>query len=189
MRVYHFLIVSLILSCNTIKKLESKAISKVFTAKEITELKRLLYFVDESIIQQYPDAIDIPSAYHMFFKDRDTFEKIDKKGILDNQKQEQLLLINELSVSKEIWNIDSTEFKLLNSTRDIDARGRYLNDYLRKMQTSTKFLEYYCESVFFSENLNPHSDGILYQNYEHFNLTREAERLIVAIHLLTINAR
>lgn len=180
------------LSCNSggnNKLSNDLLIKKHFSKKEVKDLESILYYFDNLVMNGCDN--NLLQCYHSYLS---TF-KNDKEGEIDfkissEEQNEVLSSIKETTFDK-IWYYslsfkdnykDTTKVLMLKST------SSYM-DFIKDAGKKNTHINKYYKLFMSSEDLSASVISYIINNYDKFNLMDEKERLILAIHYMTISER
>jgi hypothetical protein len=178
------------LSCNSAVFSQSlkndTLIQSYFSQNEINDLENILSFFNNEITKNCSGDLD--KCYNMYFENIQ--EKFKKNDFGIPQEKEDILLKNiRQSTFDKIWS-ESIAFK--NNRKDtadiiiMNINGQYMN-FLKEYGSIKQFIYPYYYGIKITGDINAGSINSMILNYDKFNIKDEKDRLIIAIHYLTVN--
>lgn len=169
----------LILSCKT----ETKIVNPhgIYSDNELIELNEILSEFDKTLSDKY-NTDNITDAYHMFSKVvADQYQVPIWKELKDLSDE-----VIELEVFSEVWhkNIYQNEPQGFN----MNPEGKYI-DYLEFIGQNTEFIKIYVDQYKSADDILPSIVGGFSAHIEELDLKDKNNRLIFAIHYLTLMNR
>jgi len=177
------------LACN-------KLIMKHFSKKDTSTLKEILIYFEKyvKIFSDSNTSIDICYVNYC-----EHLKNNSEQGslILGFPYQEEFIFLNTLDERSfnKIWFF-TRSYRLekgikvyyFPQTIDMSYKSPYMN-LLRDIATQNPNLSYYYENYQRAGTMNSELINFVLTNYNEFNFTRTEERLMLAVHYLTVNSR
>jgi len=180
-------IVLAVFSCKNYnhKSNEDKLLLNYFSKQEIKDLEKILNFFENEICKE--NNSNIEACYKSFLKKADINYK-NKDFKISLSKQNELIKNISKSTYNKIW-INGISFK--NNHKDtikimmLNTKSTYMN-FIKEINKDY-INEYYNLATGFVVGINAGTTNFMINNYDEFNIKEKSERLIIAIHFLTIN--
>ncbi|MFY0685350.1 MAG: hypothetical protein JXR20_12430 [Balneola sp.] len=180
----------LLCSCGSISLEEDSIVQKHFSESEIAYLDSILTFFDMEVVKQTSCTEIIPSYKKLFQIVKDSLET-DRSSIaieIDQQKYQKLFSTLPDSFQQKLWytgyahdsrTADSTFF------RDLRSTGTYAA-FLKTTSKRNDFLFEYYDDLEHGASITPSMNANMLLFPEKLDIEKERERLIYAIHFITL---
>lgn len=179
----------LIYSCSPISLEEDPIVKKHFSNSEIAHFDSILTFFDKEVINQTPSHETIPSYKELFQIITDSIET-DPSTLpleIDGKKLEALLHNLPDSLSKNWYTGYSYTYSTGDSTifRDLTPFGQY-GEFLKSAARKNEFIAEYYADFISAQAISPSMIANMLLFPEKLDIEKERERLIYAIHFITL---
>ncbi len=187
--IFLFALVFLMPNTSCVRAEEGENLRKYFSKEEVSELKGLTAFFD-SIVQQKTLIKNKPLAYKQFLKklsdSKSHTEAIENYKFRFNNNQK---IKNRVSseLFNKIWSIEKgydVKNKDSVTTLNINRKNQYMK--LLNSKSETMVHKYY-EEIMNSGGISPSLTAILQHSYADLDFKDYDNRLIVAIHYITLS--
>ena len=180
----------LLCSCSSVSLEEDPIVKKHFSESEITYLDSILTFFDNEVVKQTPST-DIFSSYEELFqiiKDSLDRELPSFPMYINEQRLDFLISTIPESFQEKIWYTkysynseteDSTYFRGLISSSTYSS-------FLNTASEKNSFLDEYFNDLRDGASITPSMTAQILLFPEKLNIKNERERLIYAIHFITL---
>ena len=193
-----FLIATTILSCTPYTKgelIDNTTIVKVFNKEEIVSLESIITFFDKIIMEktQLPKVNDAYCSYFETINKMESFDEFEKLIHIENKESYRNLItqLKENGMYKKIW-IDAYKYKsfvrkdtLKTYRRYKWENGKYMN-FLRLVGEKDTFIKDYRESIIACGDICLTDIVSFMKFYKRFDFNKEIDRLMYALHYLTL---
>lgn len=164
-----------------------KLLSEYFSDNEIDDLSDLVAYFDSVITGNYPnDSESLSESYDTFFKG---IRSVRNVGDMYNQyftkfDQQKIFKCLDKDLMTKIWKIDyiSTKCGKQDTILELRGEGAYMS-FLKRSPILVK----YCESIEIAGDISPASLSIFIPVQDKLNLNNISDRLIVAVHYLSLS--
>ena len=180
----------LLCSCSSISLEKDLIVEKHFSESEIAFLDSILTFFDNEVVKQTPSEEVYPSYKELFqiIKDSLDNESPSFPMDIDRQRLDNLFSTIPESFREKLWytkysynseNEDSTYF------RGLISSGVY-SSFLKTASEKNSFLTEYFSDLRDGASITPSMTAQMLLFPEKLNIKKERERLIYAIHFITL---
>lgn len=193
-----FIAVFTLFSCQSKFDLKSdKHLTEVFTENEVSEIKKMIHYVDDRVIE-ITDNKDIEQAYHQLFDKIDQTMQDSSKFLVPFEEEQKYEFLENLDtkVFNEFWYMgihlrrtvykdsiyeDIDNYKYL----DLTHRGRY-SDYLEKIGENDAYYQSVKETLDIAAGLAPSIVASFLKMHNEFDFTIPKNRLWAVVFILSI---
>lgn len=183
----------LCISCESVGLEEDPIVKKHFSETEILHLNSILNFFDKEVEEQTPESIGIIKSYNSRFQVIKDSMQVSNPNvpILEIDSKKLKLLMSELpdSLINNIWYSFYRHDSFTNDSSkflDIHPSSTY-SEFLKSASSKSKFIAEYYDHLQQMTAISPsmHANMLLFP--EKLNIQKERERLIYAIHFISLN--
>jgi len=178
----------LILGCQPNRPIElhdDEIVTRHFNKSEITYLQSLLKFIDSEIRQFSTEGSLIKDKYHNFFEALKYQAEIDPYGELAKFDLNELgIILSDIpdSFLDEIWHQHSVSPE---SEVSLNHAGRFAR-FIQEAAKTNPFLNEYFDTLEYTDGISPSMYASVLMKPEEIELRLDRERLILAVHYITV---
>ncbi len=180
----------LLCSCGTISLEEDPIVKKHFSEYEITYLDSILTFFDNEVVKQTPSADFFSSYEELFLNIKESLDREYPSFPMDIDKQRLDNLFSTIpeSFHEKLWY---TKYSYNSETEDstyfrgLISSGIY-SSFLKSASEKNSFLNEYLSDLRDGASITPSMTAQMLLFPEKLNIKKERERLIYAIHFITL---
>ncbi len=189
------LIITVFLGCsrtnvNEMKLQDNKILKNYFNDNEILELSDIVTFFDSKVQESYSKKT-LNDCYKSYFANFETVFK--EKGIqIDTVGYRELLNSLDTKVFDNIWGYAQGHLRKSNTVSyekqkhlELNVNGKYFK-FLSEYSKKNKDLSVYVSSIKTTSCIAPVSIADFLTNYKKFDFNNELNRLIFAVHFITL---
>ena len=182
----------LLYSCSSISLEDDPIVQKHFSESDIAYLASVLTFFDNEVLKQAYNSENLHHSYRMLFDEiRDSLEA--KNSIMpfleiDGVKLEKLISDIPDSLRQTIWFSDSSYKSYTDDSiflRDLNPNGKYAS-FLKSCSTKNDYLFEYYDNLQQASGISPNMNAKMLLFPAKLDIKKERERLIYAIHFITL---
>lgn len=172
----------------------------VFNEKEISSLERIVDVFDDFIVGNVGEVNNIQKAYNQYFdsvSNEEVFRHLSEQLKLSDSDIIQSLIsqLKDDGIFDEIWSYNDYHHYHIDTKQGTKVLGLKINKngkYFKMLNSLSKhndLYESYYKSIMGSGRISPGSISIFLNAFHQVDFSREVNRLIFAIHYITVASR
>lgn len=188
-KLFPLFILFLFYSCSSISLEEDPIVQKHFSDSEIAYLDSILTFFDTEVVNQTPSTEIIPSYKELFQIVKDSVESAPTIAIeIDEQKLVRLFSVLPNTLQLEFWYTGYSYNSYTGDStfvRDLNPYGKYAA-FLKSSSEKNDYLFEYYDVLQNATGISPNMNANMLLFPEKLDIKKERERLIYAVHFITL---